>query len=231
MAQLVEILESDGHYMEVPEGTQGDLRVGQLRWAAYLKAHETLRKAEKAMLDHATTPVFVTPDQEDTIRAIAKPGAWIVVKEPTLVFDLTASPAVPEADLDAVPLAPAPPVPVVPAGPPQRPRFGSCPARSGLPHAALRYILTDEMSQYDAGCKRVDGLCQCGTRLPDVACPHQKQQPDGLKRPSCAWCHKLIVASGFVDNRLPDGKLDPRIKLAVNAASDGKDAPGAYRPT
>ena len=209
-------------------------RVGAIPFGEYRALKEQAADLEEMLLIAATTPVYVTPDQEESIRAIARDDAWIVVREaePVRVVSL---PVVQEVPAAAPPQPGELPVAPPPAPPAPEPVYKAvirqrCEARGGLPHTVLRYVITDEQSQW-SGHKRVDGLCQCGLRIPDVPCPHQKQTPDSRKRPMCQWCNKLIIASGFVDNRLPDGGRDPRITLPVQPGSTGlkDDATAAYR--
>ena len=227
----VEVHADDGGFDMSREPTH---RVDAQAYSEWCALRAKLGALQEMMLEAAVTPVYVTPEQEESIRAIAKDDAWIVVREaePVRVVSLpvvqevpAASPPQPGELPVAAPPTPAAPEPVYQAILRQR-----CEARGGLPHTVLRYVITDEMSLW-SGHKRVDGLCQCGTRIPDVPCPHQKQTPDSRKRPMCAWCNKLIINSGFVDNRLPDGGLDPRIALPVPIGATGKGdaATAAYR--
>lgn len=232
------------NYVEVHAGENGMVlsdethppthRVEAIAFGEYRALKEQAADLEEMLLIAATTPVYVTPDQEESIRSIARDDAWIVVREIEPVREVTVpvlqvvpaeSPAVP----GELPVAPPPQAPA-PAPQYQAILRQRCEARGGLPHTVLRYVITDEMSQW-SGHKRVDGLCQCGTRIPDVPCPHQKQVPDAKKRPMCQWCNKLIIASGFVDNRLPDGGRDPNVALPVPIGATGKGdaATAAYR--
>ena len=242
MAELVEIIADGEGYREVHEHEQGTYRVGQLRWATYVKARTALLKAERSMEDNATRPVFVTPDQEEAIRSVAKPHAWIVVQEPEeprldiLEPELA---QVREAAILFPPIPPPPPAPPVPEGPPQPPSpqsYGRCEARGGLPHAALRFVITETPSVYYPGKTRIDGLCQCGYRIPDVKCPHQKQELNARLQPACKMCHAQLGSNaGAIDNRnmqwrgtSPNGAADPNIRLPVSAGAT--EAPAdAYR--
>ena len=109
-------------------------------------------------------------------------------------------------------------------------------ARGGLPHTALRYVYTEAPSVYDVGRVRVDGLCQCGERIPDVKCPHMKMELNSAGQPACRNCHAQLGSSaGAIDNRnlawggmSAGGAANPHIPLPVPAFAD--EAPkDAYR--
>ena len=212
-------------------GDDAEMRVPAALWTKYGAAKAKLAAALAAMETGAVRPLYVTPDQEDAIRAAVKPGTWIVVRaaEPIPVPAQTIQEA---AALDPAPAAP----PAPPAGPPERPRPGRCMARGGLPHTALRYVYTDAPSMYDIGRTRVDGLCQCGERIPDVKCPHMKMELNSANQPACRNCHAQLGSNaGAIDNRnlawggmSPQGASNPHIPLPVPAFSD--EAPrDAYR--
>ena len=232
------------YYIEVyvgPKGLElGDQehdpthRVNSSALSEYRALRDQLADLEEMMLAASVRPVYVTPEQEEAIRAIAKEDAWIVVREAEPVR-VVSVPVVQEVPAASPPQAGELPIPAPPVAAAPEPVYKAilrqrCEARGGLPHTVLRYVITDEMSQW-SGHKRVDGLCQCGTRIPDVPCPHQKQTPDAKKRPMCQWCNKLIINSGFVDNRMPDGAQDPRIALPVAPGATGlkDEATAAYR--
>jgi len=207
-------------------------RVEVIAFGEYRALKEQAADLEEMLLIAATTPVYVTPEQEESIRSIARDDAWIVVREaaPVRVVSLPVVqevPAASPAQPGELPVA-APPAPAAPAY--QAILRQRCEARGGLPHTVLRHILTDEQSQW-SGHKRVDCLCQCGLRIPDIQCPHQNQKPDSKRRPACAACGKLMIASGVVDNRKPDGSRDPRVPLPVQPGATGlkDEATAAYR--
>ena len=231
MSELVELYQNGDDYELAPDGA-GSLRIPKALWTRFAKATAALAAVEAEISKVALRPVYVTPEQEEAIRAVAKPGAWIVVREST--YNITTAPIPDDDDFAAVPLAPMPPE-QPPAGPPKRPRPAACAARGGLPHGVLRYVITDGMSVYDPGRVRVDGLCQCGERIPDVKCPHQKQESDAMGRPACKWCRKVLVAgAGVIDNRKPQGHgggaRDPNVAIPIDP--DNPDNPQnkfAYR--
>jgi hypothetical protein len=201
------------------EGDEPTHRCNPVKFGEYLALITALAAAEVQLLTECETPVYVTPDQEQAIRSIARDDAWIIVRgiadAPPPVAEVTNDLS---ADVATVPSSPE----VDPAQEWRKILRQPCLERGGLPHALLRYVLTDEPG-------RIDGLCQCGLRIPWVPCPHQHQQLRN-KKPTCADCGKILVGgAGFVDNRSADGKPDPNVRLAVGAASDGKDSPHAYR--
>ena len=209
-----------------------DLRVSTAAWDRYVTAKSRLAAALAAMETGAVRPLYVSPDQEEAIRAAVKPGTWIIVREPEPV------PASPAQTLLEAAVAPAesPAPAAAPAGPPERPRPARCAARGGLPHTALRYVYTDAPSVYDVGRTRVDGLCQCGERIPDVKCPHMKTELNSAGQVACRNCHAQLGSNaGAIDNRnlawggmSPQGASNPHIPLPVPAFSD--EAPrDAYR--
>ena len=243
--QKVELIDDEEGFVVTEDG-DGDLRVSSALFARYKKAGLALLAIEKEIEEKAERPVYVTADQEEQIRAIAQPGTWIVVRElPQPAQDAPyagISVADWEAALAAVllppvtPPPPAPEPPAAPAGPPVRPQPGRCHARGGLPHANLRFVITEELSVYAPGRIRVDGLCQCGHREPDVKCPHQKQKLNSANQKACAMCNAVLGSSaGAIDNRnpawggrSPNGAADPNIRLPVPAGA--QDAPrDAYR--
>lgn len=233
--QKVELIDDEEGFVVTEDG-DGDLRVSSALFARYQKAGLALLAIEKEIEEKAERPVYVTADQEEQIRAIAQPGTWIVVREMDHPLrDNFTGPIT----LDTVfpPPTPPPPVPPpAPAGPPVRPQPGRCHARGGLPHANLRFVITEELSVYDPGRIRIDGLCQCGHREPDVKCPHQKQKLNSANQKACAMCNAVLGSSaGAIDNRnpawggrSPNGAADPNIQLPVPAGAE--DAPrDAYR--
>ncbi len=208
-----------------------EYRISAVLWERYCKARAALEAVEAYIERSAQKPIVVAPDQEDAFRRAAKPGAWIVVRQPEAVI----VPPVEEAVAEVVGFNP-PPAPPAPAEEkPKRKRPAACPQRGGLPHTPMRYVITDGMSVYDSGRKRVDGLCQCGERIPDVRCPHQQQTPDHLNRPSCKWCGALIIKAGFVDNRDANGAVDTSkgasggVPTGFSAGSDNTIIKSAYR--
>ena len=245
--QKVELIDDEEGFVVTEDG-DGDLRVSSALFARYQKAGLALLAIEKEIEEKAERPVYVTPDQEAAMRAAVRPGTWIVVKDVQMVESgepgdqqvlPPPGPATPvEADVQATPSALfAPPTPV---GPPERPRPGRCNARGGLPHANLRFVITEEMSVYDPGRIRIDGLCQCGHREPDVKCPHQKQKLNSANQKACAMCNAVLGSSaGAIDNRNPawsgrsaNGAADPSVLLPVPAGAqeaprDAYRAPGA----
>ena len=242
--QKVELIDDEEGFVVTEDG-DGDLRVSSALFARYKKAGLALLAIEKEIEEKAERPVYVTADQEEQIRAIAQPGTWIVVRElPPPAQDAPfTGPLTPDTPLDTVfsgSIDEPPPAPVVPAGPPQRPRPARCHARGGLPHANLRFVITEEPSVYDPGRIRIDGLCQCGHREPDVKCPHQKQKLNSANQKACAMCNAVLGSSaGAIDNRnpswggrSPNGAADPHIRLPVPAGAqeaprDAYRAPGA----
>ena len=242
--EKIELIDDEEGFVVTEDG-DGDLRVSSALFARYKKAGLALLAIEKEIEEKAERPVYVTADQEEQIRAIAQPGTWIVVRElPPPAQDAPfTGPLTPDTPLDAVfpsMLPEPPPAPVVPAGPPQRPRPARCHARGGLPHANLRFVITEELSVYDPGRIRIDGLCQCGHREPDVKCPHQKQKLNSANQKACAMCNAVLGSSaGAIDNRnpawggrSPNGAADPNIQLPVPAGAqqaprDAFRAPGA----
>ena len=242
--QKVELIDDEEGFVVTEDG-DGDLRVSSALFARYKKAGLALLAIEKEIEEKAERPVYVTADQEEQIRAIAQPGTWIVVRElPPPAQDAPfTGPPTPDTPLAMVfsgSIDGPPPAPVVPAGPPQRPRPARCHARGGLPHANLRFVITEEMSVYDPGRIRIDGLCQCGHREPDVKCPHQKQKLNSANQKACAMCNAVLGSSaGAIDNRnpawvgrSPNGAADPNIRLPVPAGAqeapkDAYRAPGA----
>ena len=213
-------------------GDDAEMRVPAALWTKYGAAKAKLAAAISAMETGAVRPLYVTPDQEDAIRAAVKPGTWIIVREPEPV------PASPAQTLLEAAVAPAesPAPAAAPAGPPERPRPARCAARGGLPHTALRYAYTDAPSVYDVGRTRVDGLCQCGERIPDVKCPHMKTELNSAGQVACRNCHAQLGSNaGAIDNRnlawggmSPQGASNPHIPLPVPAFAD--EAPrDAYR--
>ena len=229
---MIEIKKTSVGY--VPDPTNGDMRIPQPVWNRYVAAKAKLAAAISAMETGAVRPLYVSPDQEEAIRAAVKPGTWIIVREPEPV------PAAPAQTLLEAAVDPGPQADIVaapaPTGPPERPRPGRCAARGGLPHTALRYVYTDAPSVYDVGRTRVDGLCQCGERIPDVKCPHMKTELNSAGQVACRNCHAQLGSNaGAIDNRnlawggmSPQGASNPHIPLPVPAFSD--EAPkDAYR--
>ncbi len=237
--ELIELIAVEGGY-ELAGDRPAELRVGKGLWERYLLANGRLVAAVDTIEKAAVRPVYVTPEQEAAVRAIAKPDAWIVVRDAEAAHDdyvhveapVSSGPVLPDVANEAPQeTTPAPSEPEKP----KRPPIGRCEQRGGLPHAVLRYVLTETPSEFFPGRTRIDGLCQCGERIPDVTCPHQKQEPDALKRPRCAWCKKLIVGSvGVIDNRKPQGygggSPDPNVRTPVPInAGKGDSFPEAYR--
>jgi len=244
--EKIELIDDEEGFVVTEDG-DGDLRVSSALFARYKKAGLALLAIEKEIEEKAERPVYVTADQEEQIRAIAQPGTWIVVRElPRPPSDAPcAGPITADTDVAVLfppvtPPLPAPEPPAAPAGPPVRPQPGRCHARGGLPHANLRFVITEEPSVYDPGRIRVDGLCQCGHREPDVKCPHQKQKLNSANQKACAMCNAVLGSSaGAIDNRnlawsgrSPNGAADPNIRLPVPAGAqeaprDAYRAPGA----
>lgn len=236
MVEYVDVLCDDGgEYQEAADPTQATLRVTRAVWDRYCKAVGAMRGAAMQIEKSAKRPVYCTPEQEEALRSVAKPGAWIVVRE-AAPLALVATPVTadePVAVESTEPMA-EPPAPPPDPGPPRRPRPGPCAQRGGLQHTALRYVITEAMSEYDIGRMRIDGLCSCGERIPDVRCPHQKQVLDEItKSPMCAWCRqRLVSGAGVVDNRKPDGSRDPKIHIEIDndaVRDDAHAARAAYR--
>ena len=227
MAEMVElVLGEDG--WELADDA-GDIRVSQTSWNRYTKAHAALAGIKAEIAKTAVRPVYCTPEQEEALRSVAKPGAWIVVREQTPEV------AVQQRDVAAAgssapePLESAP----APSGPPQRPVIGACPRRGGLPHQPARFAYTDAVSVYFPGLKRVDGICQCGMTIADVQCPHMKQQDEDGRGPRCRNCGKFLVShAGVIDNRNLGGRAigapDPNVDVPVQPGAT--EAPAdAYR--
>lgn len=241
MSNMIDLYDAgeDGFYL-ADEEHEATLRVAPIAWQRYQAAVNKLADMTEALEKSAQRPVYVTPDQEESVRAIAKADAWIVVRELAPVVREVAAVSVGVDEAGAAVALPAPPaVPDAPAPEaPRRPRPASCAERSGLPHTSLRYVLTDGWSVYDPGRKRVDGLCQCGERIPDVKCPHQKQMPDVMP-PTCAWCNQQLVSNaGIIDNRKGGGSVitgggarDDKVALPIPVGADSDDprVKSAYR--
>ena len=228
MAEMVELfLGEDG--WELADDT-ADIRVSQTLWNRYTKAHSALAGVKAEISKTAVRPVYCTPEQEEALRSVAKPGAWIVVREQTALT----IPEVPPGLLDEQPRTdqPVPSAPV-PAGPPQRPAIGQCAARGGLPHQPQRFAYTEAWSVYFPGLKRVDGICKCGMTIADVQCPHMKQQDEDGRGPRCRNCGKFLVShAGVIDNRNLGGRAigapDPNVDVPVQPGAT--EAPAdAYR--
>lgn len=206
-----------------------DIRVPAPLWKRYVDARAKLASVQAELDARAERPLVVAPEQESVMRAAARPGVWIVVRQPASQAADTASYAPPPAaDERFDPQQVVVPFDSSAAGPSQperrkRPPLGPCAARSNLPHQSVRYAVTTAASVYYPGRKRVDGICQCGLRIADVRCPHQHQKP-GVKVPTCAWCdHVLVVGAGLVDNRDANGNPDPRIKTFIPIGATGDD--------
>ena len=230
---MIEIKKTSVGY--VPDPVTGDIRVSLAAWKKYTAAKAALAAAISSMETAAVRPLYVSPDQEEAIRAAVKPGTWIIVRDAEQLLLVAPTPA---ETLQEAAVAPAesPAPAAAPAGPPERPRPARCAARGGLPHTALRYVYTDAPSVYDVGRTRVDGLCQCGERIPDVKCPHMKTELNSAGQVACRNCHAQLGSNaGAIDNRnlawggmSPQGASNPHIRLPVPAFSD--EAPrDAYR--
>lgn len=191
------------------EADVADLRVSEAAWRRFQTARARYQLAWASLAEHGQRPVVVSPEQEESIRAAARPGTWIVVRavvsppEADVLEVVTADVSARASnapELALVESSAEPPTAEAPAGPATRPSDGPCPTRGGLGHQVDRAILTAELSQWFPPLQRVDGLCRCGQRLYDVRCPHPGQQP-GDKVPTCAWCRKVLVANaGFNNN-------------------------------
>lgn len=198
----------------IPE--DAEIRVPVALYKKFLDATAKLAACEAELRVRGEHPLRVTPEQESAMRAAARPGTWIVVRG--------AAPAEPPVPVhEAVCQAPPAPEPV---GPPKRPKLGPCEQRRGQPHFPSRYILSDVQSVYFPGRVRVDGVCLCGLQIADVPCPHQHQELNGAKQPSCKWCHKVLVqGAGFNDNWDDrQGKVIP-MDLPVPILHPGDDDP------
>jgi len=204
------VLEANDGFRFAEDGEVGTHRVPAELWGKYSEAMGALLLLEDEIEAKATQPVYVTPDQEKVLRSQLKRGAWIVVRE------------LPPPAQDAPLTGPQPLPPAPPVGPPPAPvdRYAegdrvmraSCAARSGLPHTIARYVITDIPG-------RVDGLCQCGLRIPDVRCPHTKQKLEG-GQPTCIACgYHVVSGAGVINNARPagygGGAPDPNVKLPV----------------
>ena len=77
---MIEIKKTSVGY--VPDPTDGDMRISQPVWNRYVAAKAKLAAAISAMETGAVRPLYVSPDQEEAIRAAVKPGTWIIVREP-----------------------------------------------------------------------------------------------------------------------------------------------------
>lgn len=225
MAELVELhLGEDGWELADDDA---DIRITQVLWNRYTKAHAALAGIKAEIAKTAVRPVYVTAEQEEALRSVAKPSAWIVVREQTVPEVVSTPVDVPPVSQEPAPSAPAP------EGPPQRPPTGQCAARGGLPHQAQRWAYTDAASVYFPGLKRVDGICQCGLSLADVQCPHRKQMDDDGRGPRCRSCGKFMVGhAGVIDNRNLAGRAigapDPNVFVPIQPGST--EAPAdAYR--
>lgn len=212
------VLEANDGFRFAEDGEVGTHRVPAELWDKYSEAMGALLLLEDEIEAKATQPVYVTPDQEKALRSQLKRGAWIVVREPGAVPSVQQRAPVLVPVEEVVPLSAAAP----PVGPPPAPvdRYAegdrvmraSCAARSGLPHTIARYVITDIPG-------RVDGLCQCGLRIPDVRCPHTKQKlVDG--QPTCKACgYHVVSGAGVINNARPagygGGAPDPNVKLPV----------------
>lgn len=231
---MIEIKKTSVGY--VPDPVHGDMRIPQPVWNRYVAAKAKLAAAISAMETAAVRPVYVTPDQEEAIRAAVKPGTWIVVRVHEPISVAAPAETLQEQAVTASVEEGGSPPPFVAAGPPERPRPGRCAARGGLPHTSLRYVYTDAPSVYDPGRVRVDGLCQCGERIVDVKCPHMKTELNQQRQVACRNCRAQLGSSaGAIDNRnlawggmSSAGASNPHVPLPVPAFSD--EAPrDAYR--
>lgn len=239
MPKLVEVVLDEFGFRLPGDAEQATHRLPLVRWKAYEVRRKAWVKFEDEEIERAEKPVYVTPDQEPAVRAIAQPGAWIVVREVEVRAPAghdshspaTGSLTPAEADVQAAPPAPEPPAA------PAEDRYAAgkrvlrqrCTARSGLNHSVARWVITEIPG-------RVDGLCQCGLRIPDVQCPHQQQEiKPGQQNPSCKLCGKPITAdAGVINNMRPPGQGGGAVDLSVRTpvpVAMGSAAPrNAYRP-
>lgn len=224
---------TDENLLEVVPG-DADLRVPEALHKRYVLAKGKLAAVEAELRARAEKPLVVSPDQEEAMRAAARPGTWIVVREPIVrPGENIAEDTIPRLLVEALghELNEAAPPPPEPEGPPKRPPLGRCPSRGNMPHTVMRYVQTDTGSVYFPGRKRIDGLCQCGLRIADVKCPHMKQTLVG-QVPTCAWCgHRIIAQAGNIDNRDANGAPDPKIPtlIPIGAAGDDPAVRTAFR--
>lgn len=230
-------------YRITGEGEHADRhsrRVSGELWKQYVAATKKLNDLTAKITERGDEPVFVTPDQEAAFRKASRPGAWIVVRSEGMEGRADSLGHAPESPYSAIPkvVEPSPQPLVDPADVPPEPAAPSyqsilrqrCPDRKGLPHQILHYVITDQPG-------RIDGLCQCGLRIPNVQCPHRKQKAGPNGDPTCEMCNQPIIKqTGFIDNRSgKDGAFaDPNKPLPVptGAASPGDKnniAPRAYR--
>jgi hypothetical protein len=222
---------SEGNLEVVPD--DADKRVPAALHKRYIDAQAKLHAVMAEMDVRAERPLVVTPDQEPVMRAAVRPGTWIVVRAATPAPADEPAPVAsgaPESD-GGKPATLTEVEEAVPPAAPKRPALGPCPSRSNLPHAPARYALTEAQSVYFPGRVRVDGICVCGLRIADVKCPHQKQRLVN-KRPTCEWCNKPIVSmAGNIDNRAPDGSVNPAIPtlIPIGAAGDDPAVKQAFR--
>lgn len=181
----------------IPE--DAEIRVPVALYKRFLDATAKLAAIEAELRVRGEHPLRVTPEQEPMMRAAARPGTWIVVRAEGQPEPVNA-PLKQFVELGpetATQEAPAP----APAARPKRPRLGPCEVRRGQPHHPSRFILSDSASVYFPGRVRVDGVCICGLQIADVPCPHQQQELNAAKQPSCKWCHKVLIqGAGFNDN-------------------------------
>ena len=235
MSKLVEVVLDEFGFRLPGDAEQATHRLPLVRWKAYEARRKAWVKFEDEEIERAEKPVYVTPDQEPAVRAIAKPGAWVVVQDAEYVRVVSLPADVP-AQPGEQPVA-TPPVAAQPAAPAED-RYAAgkrvlrqrCTARSGLNHSVDRWVITEIPG-------RVDGLCQCGLRIPDVQCPHQQQEiKPGQKNPSCKLCGKPITAdAGVINNMRPPGQGGGAVDLSVRTpvpVAMGSAAPrNAYRPS
>lgn len=142
LPETVDLIKDDGGDYHLAGDADATLRVGKAAWTKYVNALASMKSAALQIEKTATRPVYCTPEQEEALRSVAKPGAWIVVREqgspPSTVplvadgstVDENGRPEDSGSSLSLVVPAVAPP----PPGPPRRPRPGRCPYRGGLPH-------------------------------------------------------------------------------------------------
>jgi hypothetical protein len=240
MTEYVELIKDDGgDYHLSPTPDDAMLRVTPAAWTKYVNAQAAMKAAAVQVEKTAKRPVFCTPEQLDALRSVAKPGAWIVVREVEQGAPPSAVHAAGENGRQDAGSSLSLVLPVeLPPAAPARPRPGPCPQRGGLPHTCMRYAITDGYSEYDKGRIRIDGICQCGQRIPDVKCPHQKQELNENKQPACKWCRKVLVqGAGVIDNRTGEGigggQVDPNkptpIPTGLRQGDDDPRIKFAYR--
>ena len=225
-APLVEYAYVRGVTMTEVAPDEADFRVPSGLWNRYLAVSAKAAAVAAEVRSRSEEPLVAEPNQIDSLRAAVRPGTWIVVRESEPVEPAAPThPVAPALVTSEVPPAQAPPTT------PQRPALGRCAERSNLPHAPARYAITEAQSVYFPGHVRIDGICDCGLRIADVKCPHQKQVLKG-DRPACLWCgHILVSRAGNIDNRRADGSADPNIPtlIPIGAAGDSPEVKQAFR--